>query len=33
LVFASAVSKTALTCTAASALTGDTVTYLCWGPP
>jgi hypothetical protein len=33
LVFASAVSKTALTCTAASALTGDTVTYLCQSPP
>ena len=33
LVFASAVSKTALTCTAATAMTGDTITWMCWSPP
>lgn len=26
-------SKTAITCTAASALTGDTISYFVWGPP
>lgn len=29
----SAVSKTALTCTGASAITGDTITYICFGAP
>ena len=31
--YASAYSKTSVTCTAATALTGDTITYWCWGPP
>lgn len=33
LVYNSAVSKTQLTCTSASAMTGDTITWLCNGPP
>lgn len=33
LVFASAVSKTAVTCTAATAMTGDVITWNCGGPP
>lgn len=33
LVYASSVSKTAITCTSATAMTGDTITYFCQGPP
>lgn len=33
LVYASAYSSTAVTCTSASALTGDTITYACQGQP
>ncbi len=32
-VVASATSKTAVTCTGASAITGDTITFTCWSAP
>lgn len=32
-VWASAASPTAVTCTSATAMTGDTVGYWCWGQP
>ena len=33
LVYASAFSATAVTCTSATAMTGDTITYICRGQP
>ena len=33
LVYASATATNSVTCTAATAMTGDTIIYFCWGPP
>lgn len=32
-VWASATATNSLTCTSATAMTGDTINYFCWGPP